>query len=126
MMWGMRWFGIPLALVFLFGLALCVPGLFWPVLAMAVAAGGGLLALRHTTVFCVGWLLVAGCSLEMTATDLLGPAAFQTTIALVKAAEIGLALLCARRWGARADPGNPAWRSWSWERPGWRTGFIRV
>jgi O-antigen ligase len=90
-------------------LAWVAPGLFWQALATLVAAGLLFLAFAHTTVFCVAWLLVAGCSLEMTMTDLAGPEAFQPTIALIKAAEIGLAIVCALRWGVRADPWNPAW-----------------
>jgi hypothetical protein len=90
-------------------LAWLAPSLFWQALAGLVAAAALLLAFRHTTVFCVIWLLIAGCSLEMTMTDLIGPDAFQPTIALIKAAEIGLAALCALRWGGRTDVWNPAW-----------------
>lgn len=89
--------------------AWATPGLFWQMLAGLVAAGGLFLAFRHTTVFCVAWMLIAGCSLEMTMNDLVGPDSFQSTIALIKALEIGLALLCALRWGARGDPWNPVW-----------------
>ena len=90
-------------------LAWVAPGLFWQALAGLVAMGGLFLAFRHTTAFCVVWLLIVGCSLEMTMNDLVGPEAFQSTIALFKAIEIGLALLCALRWGVRSDPWNPAW-----------------
>ena len=90
-------------------LAWAAPGLFWQALAGLAAVGVLFLAFRHTTLFCLAWLLIAGCSLEMTMTDLVGPEAFQSTIALIKAAEIGLAALCALRWGARVDPWNPAW-----------------
>lgn len=92
-----------------FALAGISPGLFWQALAGLVAVGGLFLAFRHIAVFCVLWLLIAGCSLEMTMNDLVGPEAFQSTIALIKAVEIGLALVCALRWGARGDPWNPAW-----------------
>ena len=85
------------------------PGLFWQVLAGLCAIAVLFLAFRHTTAFCVGWLLIVGCSLEMTMNDLVGPESFQSTIALIKAVEIGLALLCAARWGGRGDPWNPAW-----------------
>ena len=90
-------------------LAWVSPGLFWQMLAGFCALGVLFLAVRHTTAFCLGWLLIAGCSLEMTVNDLVGPESFQSTIALVKAAEIGLALVCAARWGGRGDPWNPAW-----------------
>lgn len=90
-------------------LAWATPDLFWLALGGLVAIGVLFLAFQHTTAFCVAWLLVAGCSLEMTMTDLVGPEAFQSTIALIKAAEIVLAAIGALRWGARADPWNPAW-----------------
>ena len=98
-----------LTLVAGIALAWCVPSLFWLGLAALVAAGGLFLAFRHTAVFCIGWLLVAGTSIEMTLTDLIGPEAFQPTIAWIKAAEIGLAAMCALRWGVRPDLCNPAW-----------------
>ena len=85
------------------------PGLYWQALAVLVGAGVLFLAFQHTVAFCAAWLLVAGCSLEMTMTDLVGPEAFQSTIALIKTSEIGLAAICALRWGPRADPWNPAW-----------------
>lgn len=92
-----------------FAAAWLAPPLFWVVLAAGLAAGGLVVAFRHLRVLCVAWLLVAGTTLEMTLSDLLGPAAFQTTIAAVKAAEAGLALLCALRYGPRLDVFNPAW-----------------
>ncbi len=85
------------------------PGLLWQAIACLIAGGVLFLAFQHTTAFCVAWLLAAGCSLEMTMTDLVGPEAFQPTIAAIKAAQIGLALLGVLRWGGRADPWNPAW-----------------
>ena len=100
---GMRGFGLLLALAAPFGLAFLAPALLWAALGAAGAAAAAFLALRHTTGFCVAWLLIAGCSLEMTLNDLVGPEAFQTTIAAVKAAEIGLAALAALRWGGRLD-----------------------
>jgi O-antigen ligase len=89
--------------------ACLVPSLFWLLLGAAVAAAIALLALRHTQAFCVGWLVVTGCSLEMAASDLIGITAFQPTIAAVKAVGISLALCSALRWGPRLDPLNPAW-----------------
>jgi O-antigen ligase len=85
------------------------PAWYWVLLAAAVAAGALFLAFSHTTVCCVVWLLVTGSTLEMALADFLGPAAFQTTIAVVKAFGIGLALLCALRWGVQLDMLNPAW-----------------
>ena len=90
-------------------LAWVAPGLFWQILAGSVAAGWVFFAFRYTTAFCVGWMLIASCSLEMTLNDLVGPEAFQPTIALVKAAAIALAVIGALRWGVRGDPWNPAW-----------------
>jgi O-antigen ligase len=83
------------------------PQLFWAPLAIAAAAGIAVLAFRHTVVFCAAWLLIAGSTLEMTLGDLLGPAMFQPVIAAVKAAELGLALLCIVRYGPRLDVFNP-------------------
>ncbi len=60
------------------------------------------LAFRHTIAFCVVWLLLAGATLEMTLADIVGPAAFESTIAAVKSAELGLALLCVVRYGLYA------------------------
>jgi O-antigen ligase len=91
------------------GLAWTSPFLFAQAVVLAVAAGLAFLALRHTTLFCVLWLLIAGCSLEMTANDMIGPEAFQPVIAAIKAAQIGLAILCALKWGADGDPWNPSW-----------------
>ena len=72
---------------------------FWLPLATAAAAGIGVLAFRHTVMFCVAWLLIAGTTLEMTLHDLVGPAAFQSTIAAVKGAELLLAAICILRYG---------------------------
>ena len=43
----------------------------------------------------------------MTLGDIVGPGAYQATIAAVKAAELGLALLCILRYGLYADVFNP-------------------
>ncbi len=88
---------------------LMVPTIFWAALAAGAAAGIGLLAFRHTTGFCVAWLLIAGMSLEMALPDLAGEALFQPVIAAVKGTGILLAMLCALRFGARLDPFSPAW-----------------
>jgi O-antigen ligase len=79
----------------------------WAPLAIAACAAVAVLAFRHTTVFCVAWLLIAGSTLEMTLADQFGPALFQPTIAAVKAAELGLALLCILRYGPCLDVFNP-------------------
>ena len=105
---GMRWL-IP-ALAFLaLAVAWRAPLLLWLLLAGLAVAGAAFLAYRHLTAACVLWLLLAGATIEMTLTDLIGPEAFQTTIAWVKAVQVGLALLAALRWGGRLDPCNPAW-----------------
>ena len=85
------------------------PGLLWPLLGAAAALGLAILAWRHLIGFSVAWLLVAGTSLEMTLHDLIAPSAYGTTIAVVKVAQIGLAILCALRYGARLDLFNPSW-----------------
>ena len=46
--------------------ALMAPLWFWLPPVMAAAAGIAVLAFRHTVVFCVAWLLIAGATLEMT------------------------------------------------------------
>lgn len=88
--------------------AVFAPTLFWLLLAAAAACGVMFLAFRFTPLFTAAWLVVTGASLEMTATDLLGPDAFQPTIALVKAVGIGLAIVAVLRYGPRLDPFNPA------------------
>ena len=95
-------------LAIVFGCGLLAPPLFGLMLAGAVLAGIGFLALRFPTLFCVTWLLIAGMSLEMTLHDLIGETAYQPTIAVVKGIEIGLGLICMLRFGARADLLCPA------------------
>ncbi len=91
------------------GLVIVAPVLWLPALGLMAVLGVGLLALRHPTLFCVAWLLVTGATVEMALLDLIGPAAFQMTIAAEKAAGLALAAICALRWGWRLDPLNPAW-----------------
>ncbi|HEY0182736.1 MAG TPA: hypothetical protein VGC09_08000, partial [Rhodopila sp.] len=91
------------------GFGLVVPSVFAVALAASVVAGGVFFALRFPAPFCAAWLLVAGMSLEMAFADLVGPDAYQPTIAIIKGAEIGLALLCVLRFGPRLDPLCPAW-----------------
>lgn len=98
-----------LALAAAFGGGLIAPPLFGLALYVSVAAGVVFLAYRNTTGFCVAWLLVTSASLEMTLHDLVGDEMYQTTIAAVKGVEIALALLCALRFGGRADLLNPVW-----------------
>jgi O-antigen ligase len=88
--------------------AALAPFWFWVPLAAAAVICIIILAFRHTTAFCVAWLLIAGATLEMTLSDLVGPAAFEPTIAAVKAAQLGLALLCVIRFGPSLDVFNPA------------------
>ena len=88
--------------------AVFVASWFWLPLTIVAAAAIGIVAFRHTIAFCVVWLLLAGATLEMALADLVGPAAFETTIAVVKSAELGLALLCVVRYGFRLDVFNPA------------------
>lgn len=92
-----------------FGCGLFVPVLFWSALAAGVVAGIAFLAFRHSAAFCVAWLLVTGMSLEMTLNDLGGEEMFQPAIAVVKAVGIGLAVLCALRYGPHPDRFNPVW-----------------
>lgn len=85
------------------------PGLLPDLIGALLAAGGIVLAWRHLTAAWIGWLLVTGLSLEMAASDVIGPAAFQPAIAAVKAAEIALVLLTILRLGLVPDQFNPAW-----------------
>jgi O-antigen ligase len=87
--------------------AVFAPFWFWLPLATAAALGIAVLAFRHTVVFCVAWLLIAGATLEMTLSDLFGPAAFQTSIAAVKGTELALAAICILRYGPEPDVFNP-------------------
>jgi O-antigen ligase len=88
---------------------LIVPSVFWAALLASTAAGIGLLAFRHPTVFCVAWLLIAGMSLEMALLDMAGDDLFQPVIAAVKGTGIALAVVCALRFGPRLDAFSPAW-----------------
>jgi O-antigen ligase len=74
----------------------------------ALACGGLFVAWRHPIAVWVAWLMVAGLSLEMSLSDMIGPDAFKITIATVKGTEIGLTVLTILRFGPRFDPFNPA------------------
>jgi O-antigen ligase len=92
------------------GMGLAInPALFFLALGGAVAFGALVLVWRFPAYCSVAWLLVAAASLEMTLNDLVGPALFTQTIAAVKGAGLVIALLCAVRFGVRADRANPAW-----------------
>jgi hypothetical protein len=88
--------------------AVFAPSLFWLLLAAAAASAIIFLAFRFTPLFTAAWLVVTSASLEMTMTDVLGPDAFQPTIAIVKGVGIGLAVIAILRYGARLDLFNPA------------------
>ena len=89
-------------------LALFAPPQFWQLLAGTAVLAVVFLVFRHTVACSVIWLLIAGATLEMTLIDLVGPAAYQTTIAVVKAAEFGLAVVCVLRYGLALDVFNPS------------------
>jgi O-antigen ligase len=88
---------------------LAAPPLFWITIAGMLAAGLVFLAFRFTPWFCAAWLLLTGMTLEMTLYDLIGPDAYQPTIAAIKATQIALACVCAIRYGFRPDILCPAW-----------------
>jgi O-antigen ligase len=88
--------------------AFMAPVLFWLPLAGLGAAAAGVVAFRYIVIACVAWLVIAGATLELALNDLIGPSAYQGTIAVVKASELGLALLCILRYGFEADVFNPA------------------
>jgi O-antigen ligase len=87
--------------------AVLVPQWFWLPLALVAITAFGVFALRHVVVLCMFWLVIAGSTLEMTLGDLISPNAYQTTIAVIKFAELLLALLCVARYGISPDPFNP-------------------
>ena len=87
--------------------AVLAPAWFWVPLAIVAITAVGILAFHHIAAVCAAWLVIAGATLEMTLGDIVGPGALQGTIAAVKAAEIGLALLCILRYGLYADMFNP-------------------
>ena len=88
--------------------ALLAPLWFWLPLAAAGAGGIAVLAFRHTVAFCVAWVVIAGITLEMALRDLVGPAAYQSTIAAVKGTELLLAVVCVLRYGPSPDVFNPS------------------
>ncbi len=88
--------------------ALVAPGLFWWLLAGAGVLAAGFLLARHSEAASALWLVLAGCTLEMTLIDLVGREAFAPTIAIVKASGLVLAAICVLRFGPRFDPFNPA------------------
>lgn len=87
---------------------LLAPAALWVLLAATACLGGVFLAFRHPVGFSAAWLLIAGSTLEMTLGDLFGLAFYQPVIAAVKAAELGLGLVCMLRFGPRMDLFNPA------------------
>lgn len=107
-MWRM---GVPLAIWGVFGLAAAasvfVPSMFWLPLWTAAAAAAGILIFRNLVAVCAAWLVIAGLTLEMTLGDLVGPGAYQSTIAAIKGAELALAALCVLRYGLYPDLFNP-------------------
>src|SRR5580658_1289634 len=84
------------------------PALLPDLIASLLALSGVVLVWRHFTASWAIWVLVAGLSLEMSLIDLIGPGAFQPTIAAVKGAEIGLVALTIVRYGVAPDWFNPA------------------
>ncbi len=107
-------FALPPAPILLAGLLLvaaacaCLaPSFYWELLEGLAAAGAATLVWHRIEAASALWLVVTACTLEMTFNDLVGPAAYGTTIALVKGAEIGLAAVCVLRFGLQLDPTNP-------------------
>jgi O-antigen ligase len=102
---------------------LMAPAVFNLLLATAVLAGAGFLALRFPTPFCVTWLLITGMSLEMALHDLIGDNAYQPTIAIIKSIQIALGLVCMLRFGAKLDLLSPAWAFVVMLGTGWTHGL---
>ncbi len=88
-------------------IVLLQPPAFLPLLVASSIAVLAFLAFQHTIVCSVIWLVLAGATLEMTLADIFGLGWFQPTIAAVKAAELGLAVICVLRYGPTLDLFNP-------------------
>ncbi|HVY17030.1 MAG TPA: O-antigen ligase family protein [Rhodopila sp.] len=112
-----------LLIVGLLAYGVLTPSIFPACLAGAAVMGVAGLALIHPTAFSAAWLVGAGMSLEMTLHDLVAPSSMQATIAVVKGAEIGLAALCALRFGGRLDLLNPVWAYAAMLGFGWAHGL---
>ena len=89
-------------------ISVLAPGLFWWMLAGTAGSALLFVTWRHLPAVTALWLLLAGATLEMVLTDLIGPEAFQPVIATVKASGLLLAALAMLRYGARLDWCNPA------------------
>lgn len=87
--------------------AIAGPDAYAGSLALALEAAASFLAWRYNATACAVWLLVTGCTLEMSFGDLIGPDAYQPIIAVVKAVGLVLVLLAILRYGARLDTFNP-------------------
>jgi O-antigen ligase len=87
--------------------ALLAPSLFWQLLAAAASIAVVGLVFQQLPLAGALWLLVTGCTLEMSLGDLISPTAYQPIIAAVKAAGMGLVLLGIARFGFRSDVFNP-------------------
>jgi O-antigen ligase len=98
--------GVPVLMV---AIAWLFPSMLPDLVGALLAASALVLAYRHLTLAWVAWLIATGMSLEMTLNDLIGPEAFQITIAAVKGTEIGLSGLLLLRFGMARDVFNPAW-----------------
>lgn len=89
-------------------LALGAPLAFWPALGLIPLGLGLALALRFPGAATALWLIVTATGPEMWLADLLHIANPEGILGLEKGAGLVLALLCLLRFGARADPVNPA------------------
>src|SRR5271170_212705 len=103
--------------------AVLAPSLFFPLMAGLGACALALLAFRHNAGACALWLLLTGCTLEMSLGDLLGPDAYQPIIAVVKATGLVLAGLAIVRFGPRADLFNPGFAFVAMFVGGWAHGL---
>lgn len=87
--------------------AIAGPNAYAGALALALFAAASFVAWGYNATACALWLLVTGCTLEMSLGDLIGPDAYQPIIAVVKAVGLILVLLAMLRYGARFDLFNP-------------------
>ncbi|MDE2515694.1 MAG: O-antigen ligase family protein [Rhodospirillales bacterium] len=77
-------------------------------LGLILLGGLSLLAWRHLEIASAAWLLLAGCTLEMTLSDLFGLGWYQPVIAAVKGMELVLIGFAILRYGLARDWANPA------------------
>ena len=103
--------------------AIANPPLFWLLLFAAAVFAALVLTYRHIVAASAVWLLVTGCTLEMSLGDLISPTAYQPIIAAVKGVGMALAGVAVLRFGAMPDPFNPGLAFMAMFLTGWAHGL---